>query len=96
MAWEECLARGLGQNCVWVLCANISVCWISGYLRTRTRKQTPLTVALEETAGKGTTPNYAECPLAPTQLSFTVSCPNLLLFGGLESGPHGPSWQPGR
>lgn len=89
MAWEECLAQVLGQKCVWVLCATIRVCWISGCLRTRTRNQTPPTVALEETAGKGTTQDYAECLLALTQLSFTVSCSNLLLFGGLESGLRG-------
>lgn len=90
MAWEGCLAQGLGQKCVWVLCANIRVCWIWGCLRTRTRKQIPLTAALEETSGKGTTQDYAECLLAQTQLSFTVSCSNLLLFGGLQSGVHGP------
>lgn len=60
-----------------------------GYLRTRTRKQTPLTVSLEETAGKGTTQDYSECLLALTQPSFTVSRSNLLLFEGLESGLHG-------
>lgn len=82
MAWEGRLAQGLGQKCVWVLCAKIRVCWIWGCLRTRTRKQIPLTAALEETSGKGTTQDYAECLLAQTQLSFTVSWSNLLLFGG--------------
>lgn len=81
MPWEGCLAQGRGQNrgsCV----QTIRVCWMSGHLRTRARKQTLLPAPLVETAGRGTAGEPAEPPSAPAQPRFDISRSNLLLFEG--------------
>lgn len=69
-----------------VLCANHQGLLDVRHLRTRARKQTLLPVALEETAGRGTTGDPAEPPSAQAEPCFNSLCSNLLLFGECAVG----------
>lgn len=84
-AWLRDWGKTVFVSCV--PASGFAVC--SGCLRARTRNQTPLTAALGETTGKGSTQDHAECPLLCHVQTY--SC-----LGDWSLGFMGGRWQPGK